>query len=688
MATKTQTASTTKAKPTTAQLIVLHPATNIPFNKLVLTQSNIRRINKKGESIEELADSIALNGLLQSLNVRPQIVDGKETGLYEVPAGGRRYSALKILVSKRKQLPDDAPVPCIVNADGVAENISLEENIRREQLHPLDELRAVLGLKDKNHTEEQIAEMRNLPLRGVKQLLRMATASPVLLKAYEKDEITKEELMTFCVTDDQKRQEQVYKANKGGHFHPSYIKRQLLENTVDLDNERVRFVGVKAFEAAGGVIDVNLFTPEGEGHIKDVTLLNKLVEEKFAPVVEQLKSAGWKWVETSTTHFPHSLTMNLDQLAPIDDELPKSVQAKQKKYEAELEKLTEAPRLTVKDRARIEELEVELNAIANLPPKFDKADMARAGVLVNLTDDGRLSIDYGYVKPEDMPDDDGDAEANGNALTNGADNDDEDGDAGLNGNAHEEDDAEPAGKPIPDRLTMDLTEFLTSAIRDGVAQDPALAYVAVLHAMCLGHFYHRSSAGCLQLNVQSGYPDKAPGLAAWAPTLATAARHKHWTQVLPDEHDNLWGVLLKMDTTDRASLFAHCASLAVNAVREPHNPRKEAMRHADQLAHELKLDMVKAGWTPTAESYLGRVNKGHIIEAVREAKGDETVKLIEHLKKEQMVEHGERLLTGTGWLPQLLRGLPIEPVAVADAPAAEALPDFMGEDTQPATAAA
>ena len=108
-------------------------------------------------------------------------------------------------------------------------------------------------------------------------------------------------------------------------------------------------------------------------------MLNKLVEDKFAPVIEQLKNDGWKWVETSHTHFPFSLTHALEQLDALDDELPKSVQARQRKFETELEKLTDGTDeadLTSKDRARIEELEVELNAIANLPPKFDKADMA------------------------------------------------------------------------------------------------------------------------------------------------------------------------------------------------------------------------------------------------------------------------------------------------------------------------
>ena len=98
---------------TAIQKITLSPSRDIPFNKLTLSQANVRRI-KAGISIEELAEDIARRGLLQSLNVRPVLdADGAETGLYEIPAGGRRYRALERLV-KQKRLAKTAPVPCVV----------------------------------------------------------------------------------------------------------------------------------------------------------------------------------------------------------------------------------------------------------------------------------------------------------------------------------------------------------------------------------------------------------------------------------------------------------------------------------------------------------------------------------------------------------------------------------------------
>ena len=110
--------------------ITLAGARDIPFTLLRLSQSNVRRI-QDGQSIEELAEDIARRGLLQGLSVR-SITDeaGTDTGLFEVPAGGRRFRALERLV-KQKRMAKDAPVPCIVRTDGMAEEDSLAENVQR-----------------------------------------------------------------------------------------------------------------------------------------------------------------------------------------------------------------------------------------------------------------------------------------------------------------------------------------------------------------------------------------------------------------------------------------------------------------------------------------------------------------------------------------------------------------------------
>jgi ParB-like chromosome segregation protein Spo0J len=136
--------------------ITLSASRDTPFNKLVLSQSNVRRV-KAGVSIEELAEDIVRRSLLQSLSVRPVLDgDGQETGMFEVPAGGPRFRALELLV-KQKRMNKTQPVPCVVRTNGLAEEDSLAENVQRAALHPLDQFRAFQTLREKGLSEEEIA---------------------------------------------------------------------------------------------------------------------------------------------------------------------------------------------------------------------------------------------------------------------------------------------------------------------------------------------------------------------------------------------------------------------------------------------------------------------------------------------------------------------------------------------------
>jgi ParB family transcriptional regulator, chromosome partitioning protein len=142
----------------------------------VLSQSDVRRI-KSGISVED----IARRGLLQSLNVRSVLdVDGAETGKFEIPVGGRRFQALTLLV-KQKRLAKTAPIPCILRDASsaiLAEDDTLAENMQRVTLHPLDQFRAFLALREKRQSDEEIAAAFFVPVAVVKQRLRLASVAP------------------------------------------------------------------------------------------------------------------------------------------------------------------------------------------------------------------------------------------------------------------------------------------------------------------------------------------------------------------------------------------------------------------------------------------------------------------------------------------------------------------------------
>src|SRR3546814_6355822 len=103
-----------------------------------------------------------------------------------------------------------------------------------------------------------------------------------------------------------------------------------------------------------------------------------------------------------------------------------------------------------------------------------------------------------------------------------------------------------------------------------------------------------------------------------------------------------------------------------------------------RLAGALALDVTK-DWTPTVDSYLGRVTKAHIVEAVTEGVSEDAARRIADMKKPDMAQAAEQLLAGTGWLPAVLRtpepeGADPAPVEPEDADCVEQPPEV--EDSE------
>jgi ParB family transcriptional regulator, chromosome partitioning protein len=202
----------------------------------------------------------------------------------------------------------------------------------------------------------------------------------------------------------------------------------------------------------------------------------------------------------------------------------------------------------------------------------------------------------------------------------------------------------------------ELTAYRTLALRDALAQDPDVAFLAALHALCLKLFYRYTSESCLDIDLKSVvFGNQAPGLNDTTIAKAVDERHRRWSEQLPRESADLWDALTAFDPDSRDALFAHCVALSVNAVYEPWNRRPRALDHADRVAEAVRLDVAAAGWSPNVDNYFGRVTKARIVQAVHEAKGEAAAQLIEHLKKSDMAERAQELLAGSGWLPESLR---------------------------------
>ncbi len=121
------------------------------------------RVDMHTETLQELADSISAQGVIQ-----PIVVRGIGAGRYEIIAGERRWRAA--------QLAGLQEIPVVVrnvdDRDAIA--ISLIENIQRENLNPLEEARALKRLIEEfEMTHEQAAEAVGRSRAAVSNLLRL-----------------------------------------------------------------------------------------------------------------------------------------------------------------------------------------------------------------------------------------------------------------------------------------------------------------------------------------------------------------------------------------------------------------------------------------------------------------------------------------------------------------------------------
>ena len=693
---------------TAVQKIVLSSSRDIPFNKLVLSQSNVRRV-KAGVSIEDLAASIARRGLIQSLSVFPVVdAEGNETGMFEVPAGGRRFRALELLV-KQKRLAKVAPVPCVIrDRDGAVlpEEVSLAENIERAPLHPLDQFRAFHDMLTKGMTEEEIAAAFFVPVNVVKQRLRLATVSPVLHDVYADDGMTLEQLMAFTVSEDHERQVHVWDAIKDAWSKEPYqIRRMLTETTVRASDKRAVFLGIAAYEAAGGIVMRDLFQADDGGWLQDVGLLDRLVAEKLKTEAEVIATEGWKWIEVAVS-FPYDAVRGLQEISgtPIDlsaeeQATIEALTAEQARLEAEYQDADELPDEVDE---RMGEIETALAAFDDRPEHFDPTDIAIAGVFVSIDANGSLSVDRGFVRPEDVP----------QVRTDGEEGSEKeiesDGTARpsvqravitIGGQPVEpEDDEDDSIKPLPERLVIELTAYRTLALRNAVAENPHIAMTALLHKLVSDNFMTRMYTGAMEAGVKHiFFPVQDETLKDSPSARAVRERHDAWAADIPKDGDALWDWLAGLDDASRMALLAHCVSYGVNALYERPNPHSAGgvsqhtldmrLAQADRLTRATGLDLVEAGWRPTFGNYLNRVTKPRILEAVREGAGERAAQLIDHLKKGDMAKEAERLLADSGLLPEPLRlaGVDGDPAVDADGGSeteGAELPDFLSADDE------
>ena len=632
----------------------------IPLNKLKKSPKNARKTPHSEASIEAYAASIAAKGILQNLVVEPELdAGGAATGFYCVTIGeGRRLAQL--LRVKRKEIKKTEPIRCVIDTANDPHEISLDENVTRENMHPADQFEAFKKLADeRGFGAEEIAARFGVTPHVVRQRLRLGAVSPKLMQVYRDGDLALDQLMAFAITEDHARQEAAYE-RLSHNRDASTIRRLLTETNVAATDRRAIFVGAEKYTEVGGTILRDLFTEDRGGYFEDVALLDMLVVAKLGREANALMEAeGWKWAQVFLD-FPHS--HGLRRTYPQAVELSAEDQAALDAVRCEFDSLTAQhesdEELPDEVDARFGELEAEIERLEAKRQAYNPADIARCGAFVILNHDGTVRIERGFVRAEDeKPDteavnasdegeEDGTLDDDGGTVPNGM---------ARSGNLEGEDEDADDHKPLSDILIRDLTALRTLGLRLALSEQPEIAVVAVTHALSAQIFYRGADAHALDIRPASTMlASHADGIEDTKAGKAWADHHARWAAQMPRDVCGLWTFIVELDPDSRMALFAHCAALTVNAVKLPTERRRRAMATADRLAEAVSLDMT-AHWIPTARTYFGRVTKPHILAAVREAVGIEAADRMADMKKQDMAEAAEQLVIATGWLPVLMR---------------------------------
>ena len=184
------------------------------------------------------------------------------------------------------------------------------------------------------------------------------------------------------------------------------IRRLLTEGAVRASDKRARFIGLEAYEAAGGAVLRDLFQGDDGGWLQDVALVDRLVAERLEREAEAVRAEGWSWIEVAPD-FPYGHSFGLRQLrgeAVAADRRRRKPSAR--RLQAEYDRLEEAHAdrrgsargggsAAGRDRGR------RSPRSTTGPVSFDPAEIARAGAFVSIDSEGRLRVERGYVRPED-----------------------------------------------------------------------------------------------------------------------------------------------------------------------------------------------------------------------------------------------------------------------------------------------
>ena len=533
----------------------------------------------------------------------------------------------------------------------------------------MDEILAYRQLVEDGMIPENIAARFGQSVATVRQRLKLANLSPKILGELREDKIRIDQAKALAISDDHAAQDRAWFETQSWNRDPYSLRAMLTRDHVRSTDKLALFVGIEAYEAAGGTTMRDLFAEADTTFLTDRALLVTLATTQLGQEADTLKIKGWKWVdaglEASTIYnggfariFPkdnvptQAEQSELSTLAERFDEIA-----------GRIEDYAEGDPAIDADEAELAEIESRMEAIRSAAKVYDAGEKALAGCIVTIGNGGTLRIEQGLVRPDDL--------AALRRLRNPqsaeqAEEVTESGEAASAGNihgltaGHVDDDGEAKqAVTYSAALIEELTAIRTAAMRNELVTRPNLALAVMLYPLILktfltGNGYWRVGA---VVEISGQLKDLAPSIKK--PETCSALTewtriHETWGYKLPGDPGYLWEWLLEQPPHELLELLAVVTAANINAVEAKHDHDRDRLAHADQLAAVLKLDM-NSHWEAQAP-FLSRLSKAQIAEVMEEADcGKAAIKAAAKAPKAEAVALAEKALAGKAWLPGPLR---------------------------------
>lgn len=657
-----QATSTTGSESSNASMEGANPTTMgkpsvfYRLRDLFISDNNVRK-NGEPPRIPEMMALIDAQGLMQALHVTPEKdAEGNRTGRGGVEAGGRRYRALMLRVTKGKGSLDDL-IECKEVEPGEAVEVSMIENISQAAMHPADEFKGYKKMKDEGRSVDAIAHTFGVPKKHVLRRLRLASVAPALMDLFCKGSMDLDQVTALASVEDQERQVATWNALSPHSRSAGNIKRKLSEFSVAVDDPRVKVIGLQNYLKLGGGTDVDLFSTNGADAktLSDVGLVEWMLGEALEKQVAEVLEEGWQWVE-SFSDYGHDEQRRFVQLPKVYKPETKAqaaqrtaLEGKHSELEDKLEAMEDDGDSTWQQQQAVENeleaLDSQIEALKEARVDPDAFDKTTSGAVVAFRGEAGIVVLRGLVLRTAA------------VSTSG----------GTSGGSFVQ---AKAPKPeFPEKLMLNLTSHRTAAVQASMLGNQAVSLAAMANTLALSMFDYTSVDSPLKINLRECDGDlkrNSDTMEGSRAALQIAAATEAWEAKLPKNRATWFAWFLAQPQAVVLDFIVYAAALSTNAMHSIATPDAAA----DELADALALDMTQ-WWEAGPATYFDLVPKSKLAAIVRETSTEEAAQALEKMKKDDAVAQAVAHTTGKAWLPMPLRPTAARPVAAVATPGAD-----------------